>query len=74
MNWEHTELSLAPRAGRIDELRSEAASHRQYREVMRAQRPRRSFSLRSRLAKWFAALSDLVAPSERTPASSRSTE
>ena len=55
MNWEYTDIALAPRAGKVDELRNEAASHRQSRDLIRAKKSQRVYSIRSRLAARLAA-------------------
>jgi hypothetical protein len=55
MNWEYTDIALAPRAGKVDELRNEAASHRQSRDLIRGKRSQRVYSLRFRLAAGLAA-------------------
>ena len=58
MNWEHTYLSMAPRVGRVDELRSEAASYRQSRDLIKERRSRRAQAFRAGLARGLAALLD----------------
>ena len=59
MNWEHTHLALAPRAGRVDQLRDEATSYRQSRDLLKDRRSRRSAALRDRLVEGFAALTNM---------------
>jgi hypothetical protein len=50
MNWEHTHLAMAPKAGRAEELRNEATAYRQSRELtkkrisQRARVPRFGFA------------------------------
>lgn len=65
MNWEHTDIAMAPRAGRVDELRAEAANYRQIRGLIREKRSTRFVSLRSRLAARVAALGGLIRPNEQ---------
>ena len=64
MSWEHTDISLAPRAGRADELRDDAARSRQRRELMRQSRGQRAQSIRSRIANRLVVLADLITPTE----------
>ncbi len=61
MNWEHSHLSMAPRAGRVDELRAEAASHRQAHHLIERRRSRTAEGLRSRVVLAWAALASRVA-------------
>lgn len=68
MSWEHTDISLAPRAGRADELRNEAIGASQRRELMRAKRSQRLDSMRSRLAGTLLRLADLITPADQAPA------
>ena len=67
MNWEHTDLSMAPKVGTIDELRNQATRHRQVRHLIIEKRSRRVHALRSRFASGLAALAHLIAPSEQPP-------
>ncbi len=71
MNWEHTDPSMAPRAGRVDELRNEAASYRQSRDLIKKRRSRRAQALRAGLGRGLAALPNLIArsrnPQEHRP-------
>ena len=57
MNWEHTDFSMAPRAGRLDELRSEAAGSRSVRDLIKENRSRRINSIRSHLVRGLTAVS-----------------
>ena len=68
MSWEHTDIAMAPRAGRADELRTEAARSKQGREIIRQRRSRMFYSLRSQLSERLSTLVDWITPSERPPA------
>ena len=59
MNWQHTYLAMAPRAGRVDQLRDEANSYRQSRALLNEESPYRAHALRNRLAEWSVALRNL---------------
>ena len=74
MNWEHTDISMAARAGRTDDLRNQATRHRQVRGLIKENRIRRVRALRSHFAERVTALADLIAPSERQPAQALSTD
>ena len=65
MNWEHMDISMAPRAGRIDEFRYQAARDRRVRDLIKENKSRRDRAIRSRFAKRLAALADRIAPSEQ---------
>ena len=64
MSWEHMDISMAPRAGRIDEFRNEAARDRRVLHLIRDKRSRRARAIRSRFAEGLAALAGRIAPSE----------
>jgi hypothetical protein len=65
MSWEHTDIAMAPRAGRADELRTEAARYKQGSEIIRQRRSRMFYSLRSRLSVGLATLVDWITPPEQ---------
>ena len=65
MNWEYMDISVAPRAGRIDEFRNQAARDRRVRDLIKENRSRRVRAIRSRFAEGLAALADRIAPSEQ---------
>lgn len=65
MSWEHTDISMAPRAGRIGELRNQATHHRQVRDLINHNRTRRVRAIRSRLAEGLASLSYWIAPTDQ---------
>lgn len=65
MSWEHTDISMAPRAGRIDELRNQAAHHRHVRDLINQNRIHRVHVIRSRLAQGLASLSNRIAPTDQ---------
>ena len=65
MNWEYTDISMAARAGRTDDLRNQATRHRQVRGLIKENRIRRVRALRSHLAEGVTALAGLIAPSKR---------
>ena len=67
MSWEHTDISMAPRAGRAAELRAEAARAREGRKIIRQRRSRMFYSLRSRLSERLATLVDWITPPEQPP-------
>ncbi len=69
MSWEHTDFSMAPRAGRLDELRNEAGIDGQLRELIKERRSQRIQAIRSHLVKGLTAVTKLVAqPKKRTVA------
>ena len=65
MSWEHTDIAMAPRAGRADELRAEAARSKQGREIIRQRRSQMFYSLRSLLYEGFSPLVDWITPPEQ---------
>jgi hypothetical protein len=65
MSWEHTDIAMAPRAGRADELRTEAARYKQGREIIRQRRSRMLYSLRSWLSEGLVTLVDWITPPEQ---------
>lgn len=65
MNWEHMDIAMAPRAGRIDEFRDQAAQDRRVRDLIKENRSRRARAIQSRVAKGLAALAERIAPSEQ---------
>ena len=67
MSWEQTDIAMAPRAGRADELRTEAARYKQGREIIRQRRSQMFYSLRSRLSEGLATVVDWITPPERPP-------
>ena len=62
MSWEHTDISMAPRTGRLDELRSQGTNSQQLRDVIKENRSRRIHSIRSQVVKGLLAVADLIAP------------
>ena len=64
MSWEHTDISMAARAGRLDELRSQGTNSQQLRDLIKENRSRRIHSIRSQVVKGLLAVADLIAPSE----------
>ena len=74
MNWQYTDVSMAARAGRTDDLRNQATRHRQVRGLIKENRVRRVRAFRSHFAEWVAALAGLIAPSERQPVKALSTD
>ena len=58
MSWEHTDFSMAPRAGRLDELRNEAGIDEQLRELIREKRSQRVQAIRSHLVKGLTAVAN----------------
>lgn len=65
MNWEHMDISMAPRAGRIDEFRNQAARDRRVLHLIKENRGRRARAIQYRVAKGLAALAGRTAPSEQ---------
>ena len=65
MSWEHTDIAMAPRAGRADELRTEAVRYKQGREIIRQRRSRMLYSLRSWLSEGLVTLVDWITPPEQ---------
>ena len=71
MNWEHTHLAMAAGAGMLDQLRDEAASYRQSRELRTERRKSNGARpLRDRLATGYAAFSSLSKRRSRSRGSS----
>ena len=74
MNWEYTDVSMAARAGRTDDLRNQATRHRQVGGLIKENRIRRVRTLRSHLAERVTAFAGLIAPSERQPVQALTTD
>jgi hypothetical protein len=68
MSWEHTDISMAPRVGRIDELRDQATHHRQVRDLINQNRIRRVRAIRSRFAQGLASVANRIAPTDQPTA------
>ncbi len=62
MNWEYSHLAMAAGAGRLDQLRDEASSYRQSRELLTGERSHRAKALRTRLGKGYSAVANLWRP------------
>ena len=55
MNWDHTPLAMAPKAGRPEEQRNEATAYRQSRELTRKRTSHRAWAPRFGFATGLAA-------------------
>ena len=55
MNWEHTHLTMAPGAGKVEQLRGEATAYRRSRDLLKETRSHRAHTLRDRLTVGIAA-------------------
>lgn len=65
MSWEHMDIAMAPRAGRIDEFRNQAARDRRVLHLIRDTRSRRARAIQARVAEGLAALAVRIAPSDQ---------
>ena len=67
MSWEHTDYSMAPRAGRLDELRSQGVAGQQLRDLMNERRSRRIHLIRAQVVRGLTVIANLIAkPPQQT--------
>jgi len=61
MNWEHTDYSMAPRAGRLDELRSQGVAGQELRDLMNERRSHRIHLIGAQFARGLKVVANLFA-------------
>ena len=67
MSWEHTDYSMAPLAGRLDELRSQGVAGQQLRDLMNERRSRRTHLIRAHVVRGLTVIANLIAkPQQKT--------
>lgn len=74
MNWEHTDISMAPRAGRLDELRSQGVAGQQLRDLMNERRSHRIHLIRAQFARGLKVVANLFAQHQQQTGEVLSTE